>query len=98
METNGEIDRQKRIGRQIDRWRDGGRERREERGKTSAFFFFAHPAPLPDLFSLHSEINPVKQAQSVDQRSSFLSSSEHGLSPGFLVLAAGNKSQEEEKN
>lgn len=83
METNGETDRQKRIGRQIDRWRDGGRERREDRGKTSAFF--AHSAPLPDLFSLHSEINPVKQPQSVDQRSSFLSSSEHGLSPGFLV-------------
>lgn len=44
METNGEIDRRG----QIDRWRDGGSQMRDERGKTSAFS--ARPAPLPDLF------------------------------------------------
>lgn len=44
METNGEIDRRG----QIDRWRDGGRKMKDERGETSASA--AHPAPLPDFF------------------------------------------------
>lgn len=50
--------------------------------KTSAF---CAPLRSPISFFLHSEINPVKQPQSFDHKSSFLSSSEQGLSPGFLV-------------
>lgn len=94
METNGEIDRRG----QIDRWRDGGRKMRDERGKTSAFS--ARPAPLPDLFfppqrnkSRNRLKAPIPDLVAFHPRRLAL-----GLGPGPCSgLAVEKKSQEEKK-
>ena len=72
-----------------------GEERRAERWKTSASFFAHRSAPGSPF--LHSEINPVKQPQSLDRKSSFLSSSELEDQSRVPGLAAGNNSQEKKK-
>lgn len=68
------------MERQIDRrgWVDrliDGEIERTERREEEDLGFFAHRSAPGSLF-LHSEINPVKQPQSLDRKSSFLSSSE----------------------
>ena len=63
METNGETDRQGRIGGQNDRWRYRGRERREESREVEDLGFFCAPLRSRVTFPPQRNKSSVKQPQ-----------------------------------